>query len=63
MYSCCSSSLARASSRSLLARVTSLRSDLRMSLRAEETSSLSPIATPSRRPTTSAMKTAASDSA
>jgi hypothetical protein len=34
-----------------------------MSLRADETSSLSPIATPSSSPTTSAMKTAASDSA
>jgi hypothetical protein len=63
MYWRCSSSEERASSRSLLARTTSPRSDCRMSLRAEETSSLSPIATPSRSPTTSAMKTPASESA
>jgi len=52
-----------AASRSVSARRTSLRSELRMSVLADETSSLSPIATPSSSPTTSARKTAASDSA
>jgi len=52
-----------AASRSVSARCTSFRSDSRMSVLADETSSLSPIATPSVSPTTSARKTAASDSA
>ena len=43
--------------------VSGARQELRDSLRADETSSLSPIATPSSSPTTSARKTAASDSA